>query len=473
MKKLFALMLMLLVAGMVQVMAQEDDEEDVDPPHYGYIQKYEGTKTCLKCHMKEAKDIFHSVHYQWKGETPNTIGLDGKLHGKINDINDFCTNPGTSRLDLVVNSKGKVIADGCGKCHIGFGMKPSEKMSEAQLENIDCLMCHAPGYSRKLVRQENGKLKWVPKDDPELVTIRAKNVRKASAQMCLRCHAGAGGDTNYKRGDMESAHFEADDTIDVHFAADMACTECHTTRNHRIAGRGVDMPDTDLVGVKVACENCHENDPHDSAILNKHAKTVYCTVCHIPDFARVDATDMARDWRKLEQNPKNEKYDEHVELKKHVRPVYTWWNGKTIFQDANKPIEAVKGIVHMAYPDGSINDPNARIYAFKRHTSMMPVLKKSNLLLPVAPDVAFKTGDINKSVIAGALSYRNIKITKADYKWVKVDRYMGLFHEVLPADKALKCSACHGKKANRFDWKALGYKGDPRKFGGRFTAKKK
>jgi predicted metalloprotease len=37
-------------------------------------------------------------------------------------------------------------------------------------------------------------------------------------------------------------------------------------------------------------------------------------------------------------------------------------------------------------------------------------------------------------------------------------------HMVVPAKQALKCTACHGKKATRMDWEALGYpNGDPKK----------
>jgi len=182
---------------------------------------------------------------------------------------------------------------------------------------------------------------------------------------------------------------------------------------------------------------------------------------------------MYRDWRTLTMNEAGTKYEEKHIMEKHVKPVYGWWNGAITAQDPMKPVSEVFGLVHMTQPVGSINDPNSRIYAFKRHVAILPMLKKTKELIPVAVTIAFQTGDIDKAVIAGAKSYRNITITKDEYTWVKVDRYMGLFHEVLPGAKALKCNVCHGKKATRFDWKALGYKGDPRKFGGRFSAKKK
>ena len=60
-RKVFALMLVMLAVGYLPAVAQDDDE-DMDPPHYEYVEQFEGTKTCLECHMDEAKDVFHSAH---------------------------------------------------------------------------------------------------------------------------------------------------------------------------------------------------------------------------------------------------------------------------------------------------------------------------------------------------------------------------------------------------------------------------
>ena len=465
MKKVFALMLILLV-GLAPAVAQDDDE-DLDPIHFDHIQKFDGTQTCLECHMDAAKDVFHSAHYQWKSLTPDMVGSSpGHTQGKMVDINDFCTNPGASWIEIVKNDKGEMIADGCAKCHVGFGLKPSETMSQAQLENIDCLICHAPGYQRKIVEVDDG-YRWVPKDDGDLLTLRAQNVMRPTAPMCMRCHVGAGGGTNFKRGDMESAHFEPELDLDVHFYNDMACVDCHTTENHRIAGRGVDLSTTDLPGVKVACENCHDTEPHEKAVLNRHAGSVACTTCHIPDFARYDATDMFRDWSHVHQH-ENGKWEAVMDMQKNVKPAYAWWNGKSVIQDPGQPVKLVDGKVQIARPDGDITDKDARIYAFKLHGGKLPLLKETKQLIPIYVNHVFKTGDVTTGVIKGAKDYMGKDITKDDFSWVTVERYMGLFHEVLPAKQALKCNACHGAKADRMDWEALGYEGDPRKTGGRF-----
>ena len=49
-----------------------------------------------------------------------------------------------------------------------------------------------------------------------------------------------------------------------------------------------------------------------------------------------------------------------------------------------------------------------------------------------------------------------------EYSWSETSRYMGIYHEVVPKEDALKCRDCHGRKS-RLDWEALGYEGDPSK----------
>jgi hypothetical protein len=47
-----------------------------------------------------------------------------------------------------------------------------------------------------------------------------------------------------------------------------------------------------------------------------------------------------------------------------------------------------------------------------------------------------------------------------EYGWVEVERWMGIYHEVQPADNALRCLDCHGPDG-RLDWAGLGYEADP------------
>ena len=67
------------------------------------FEHYEGTPTCLECHREQAEAFFGSQHYQWLGETPDIVNAKGRRLGKLNTMNDFCTNP-QRQLDRAVTS---------------------------------------------------------------------------------------------------------------------------------------------------------------------------------------------------------------------------------------------------------------------------------------------------------------------------------------------------------------------------------
>ena len=128
--------------------------------HERHFAHYEGTKTCLQCHESEAREFHQSQHYQWLGSGESLANAPRHPVGKMNMINDFCTNPDASWIGQVKNADGKVVASGCSGCHAGRGLKPTRKVSREQLENIDCLICHAEGYRRGVVQDAKGAWEW-------------------------------------------------------------------------------------------------------------------------------------------------------------------------------------------------------------------------------------------------------------------------------------------------------------------------
>lgn len=434
--------------------------------HQKYFEHYEGTKTCLKCHKMEAKNFFHSQHYQWEGAAPQIVNSDGMKLGKRNTVNDFCTNPMANWIGIVRNSRDEILSKGCSKCHAGLGKIPTKQMTEDQLENIDCLICHASGYRRDLYKNADGSLAWKPilwKNRVGMDSV-AKRISLPKRVMCLRCHSASGGGANYKRGDLEYTLTDCDSDFDVHMAKDgndLQCVDCHAGEDHRVLGRGTDLSGSDMPKHPLTCDNddCHGAEPHDAKILNIHAKRVYCTVCHIPEFAKHDATDMVRDWSKISYDPKRDKYMATLTMQKDVKPVYTWYNGTTWEQLPKTPVTRLAdGSVGMMIPQGSKKDPKSRIYAFKLHRAKMPVLKDKQWIIPIVVEKLFADGDINKAVLHAAKDFYGID--NAQYEWVNTKRWMGIFHEVQPAKNALQCLDCHGPNG-RMDWKALGYGSDP------------
>jgi hypothetical protein len=429
--------------------------------HKDYFEHYEGTATCLQCHRAEAETFFHSQHYQWMGETPNLVNAGGKKLGKMNTMNDFCTNPAASWIGPSIGKDDKILGKGCSQCHAGLGKLPSPALSEEQLLNIDCLICHASGYRRDLY-SDKGAWSWKPIlwQNQEGLDSVSKRISLPNKEMCLRCHAGAGGGLNYKRGDIEYALAKADKGLDIHLGGGMECITCHKGRDHRVLGRGSDLSATDTPGVRLTCERdgCHKAAPHRAAVLNTHTARVNCTACHIPDFALVEPTDMKRDWSRMHYDEEKGKYEGTLTMQSHVTPFFAWWNGNSSIQELGTPVRKKDGIIQMMMPEGSRADSASRIYAFKKHEAVLPVEKGTDMLIPIKVGLAFSTGDIDAAVKAGGMGFYGREI-KA-YTWAPSVRLMGVFHEIPPAEKALTCTDCHGKKG-RMDFKALGYDQDP------------
>jgi hypothetical protein len=435
-----------------------------DYTHQEYFEHYEGTKTCLGCHQDEAETFFHSQHYQWKGATPAIVNAEGQALGKKNTINDFCTNPIPAWIGITKNSRGEILSQGCSKCHAGLGKMPSSEMSQEQLENIDCLICHASGYNRTLVENEDGSLEWKPilwKNQEGLDSV-SKRITMPKRTSCLRCHAGSGGGPNFKRGDIEYVLSDTDREFDVHMGkdgGDMACMDCHAGSSHRMRGRGVDLMGSDSPD-RLSCEGaCHESAPHAKELLNRHANRVDCTVCHIPTFAKEDPTDMVRDWSTPAYSEEKDKHIPTFTFGSNVEPEIAWYNGTVWAQLPGIPVTQRKdGVVVMVEPQGSRNDSESKLFPFKVHRGKMPVLTEDRWMLPINVEEFFADGNIDGAVREAAHVLYDIE--DFEYEWVSVKRYMGIFHAVEPADNALRCLDCHGSEG-RLDWAALGYEIDP------------
>jgi hypothetical protein len=194
-------------------------------------------------------------------------------------------------------------------------------------------------------------------------------------------------------------------------------------------------------------------------VIQRHSNRVYCTVCHIPSFAKYEATDMHRDWSRNDYHEDTDKFEPAITFNKDVKPVYAWWNGKGAVQIMDKPVKIKEGKIKLYDPQGSINDPGSMIYAFKLHTARLPVDRETQKLIPIKVGIVFKKGDSDAAVRAGAREFFGKE--SVQYDWRTTERYMGIFHEVSPKEKALQCTDCH-HPAGRLKWTALGYKNDPR-----------
>ncbi len=434
--------------------------------HAGRFTRYEGTQTCLKCHREEAQEVYSSVHYQWKGSAADTVGLTEDPAGKMGGINDFCIYPDINWIGKLTNVDGLPVDGGCAKCHAGLGEKPNLETSQDPLENIDCLVCHADDYKRKVGQLPDGTFRFVPDTEKMAVTVTqaAANVGRPGKDACLNCHANAGGGNNFKRGDIEEAHRNPSRSFDVHMAAaadggaGLDCLDCHVASGHRIAGRGSDLRPRES-DAKVDCIQCHGNTPHEGGDINKHTARVNCTVCHIPLFAKEAPTDMRRDWSKPGDPVASTGLFEPYHVKgRNMVPEYAFFNGQSYFYqfgDAAKP--EANGKVLMSGPMGDIRDPAAKIHAFKRHEGYQPIDPTTRQLLPLKIGKFFENGSLENAVPLGV---QGVGWTYNGYEFAETERYLGLFHEVAPKEEALSCNSCHND-GSRIDFGKLGYTPNP------------
>lgn len=438
---------------------------DQTPPpltgsHVGRFTTFEGTKTCLRCHLVQAQDFFASAHYQWRGDASEAEGLSTSLAGKLGGINDFCIFPDINWLGKLTTADGRTVDGGCARCHAGLGLKPTAEPTQTQLENIDCLICHAPSY-RRTVALVDGQYRFVPDEAAMGMPIldAAVDIHRPTSATCLNCHARAGGGNNYKRGDIEEAHRNPTRDLDVHMApreaggAGLSCLDCHRSVGHRIAGRGVDLRERDLPD-RVSCTSCHRAQPHSQATLNRHTARVACQTCHIPEFAKAVPTDMRRDWEQPgELDPVTGLWEPHMLKASRVRPEYRFFNGRSWFYEFGTPAQTqANGRVLMAGPLGSVQDRGAQIIPIKHHLGRQPQDPVTLRLLPLKIGTFFSTGNIDQAIHQGVAA---VGWTDNGYRFVETERYMGIFHEVAPKSRALACATCHDQ--DLLDWQLLGY----------------
>lgn len=436
-------------------------DNDLTGSHAGRFSTYQGSKTCMPCHRAQVREVHASVHYQWKGEAPDVLGANGLKLGKLGSINDFCTYPDINWIGKLTNTSGNQVDGGCAKCHVGMGAKPAPQATTAQLENIDCLVCHSDDY-RRTVDEVNGTLRFVPDETamPQGLLPAAVNIGLPSNKSCLKCHAYSGGGNNFKRGDLEAAQANPQKGLDVHMAAaskggaGLACLDCHRTKAHRIAGRGTDLRPRDSADL-LSCANCHGQNPHEEKKVDRHTARVNCTVCHIPQYARGAPTDLHRDWnRPAELVVAKGLFEPHMTMKSNVKPVYRFFNGMSRFyRFGEKAVPASNGLVLMSGPEGTVRDAGAKLYAFKHHRATQPADAASDRILPLKMGLIFQQGDTVKAAAAGAAA---VGWTVPGLVYAETERYLGLFHQVAPKREALQCGSCH-YGAKRLDFKALGY----------------
>ena len=412
------------------------------------------TAACLSCHTERGQEVMKNSHWKWEREA-YIPGKGVTYLGKKTLINNFCTG--------ISSNEGT-----CNRCHIGYGWQ--DKTFDFTNEyNIDCLICHDNTGTYEKARGAAG---YPPmgQDAPDYKNILA-HVGRPKRNNCGYCHFHGGGGNNVKHGDLELALLTADRTIDVHMGVDgmnMACVTCHTAENHQIQGRyyGVSSSNTQ----RVTCEQCHTSVPHTNSKINEHTIKVACQTCHIPVYAKVNATKTAWDWSTATQRKDglpyelldtsgNETYtsikgDFHWE--RMVKPEYIWFNGTADHHMITEKINLDNLPLNINTLNGEYRDRNSKIYPTKIHRGKQPYdpvyltiiqaklwdkeVNKGALWVDLDWEAALRTG----------MEYLDLPYSDT-YDFIPTQLFLPVNHMVSLASESVSCSECHTRKDGRLN----------------------
>ena len=450
---------------------------------------YQGAQTCTMCHNDALDEISQTVHWNIAAPVRNVQGLpDSSWWGMVNRECALAGSTTPSNWTAATNGKFSVQAAGCGVCHIGSLISPpmqGQKITDAELNTVDCLVCHAADYNwekRATIVKDSTGVHWG--EDMSLKT--ALSITKTPTnEACLRCHEHSFSN-DYKRGTPYTSE------NDVHAKAGLQCITCHITEHHKIA-KGMnesDMVANDLPDVQVTCSNCHGVTPHQGRIgktLNEHIDKIACQTCHIPKVSGI----VYENWGTPVKDNINGKYsalskfdkipsnpDLYVPTDKIEMgyPSYIWKVPNTKVQknaqnwmafatsNINTPgakLFPVRGLIQIMLFDKKLKMWQAPGMAFLKKNSQMlefPIkMDEFPLLLSPNREVYNKTGNVKAAIDAGMKPYESMGL-KWSGDWIAYQvpgtSYISVNHGI--KRMGLYCNSCHSKDGV-MDFKALGY----------------
>ncbi len=434
----------------------------------------EVTKACLSCHNKAGHQFMQGIHWTWEYKHPVT----GQTLGKKTLVNNFCTN-----------AKGNEGM--CAQCHAGYGWK-DDSFDFTNQENIDCLVCHdtTGSYYRTPNSKGNKACSVMFKGRKPIQWEKvAQSAGLPKRSNCGTCHFYGGGGDGVKHGDLDSSLKHPDRSLDVHMdeaGLNFACTECHVGEGHKWSGSRYNMIAKDEEGTgkpgirrQVAtCESCHGTSPHPvdeikGIKLNGHVDRVACQTCHIPTFARGGvATKVDWDWRTAGKLKNGEGFKlkgytqgngEHRATYKSIKgdfkygenlvPLYAWFNGVMNYTTIDTKFDPSSTVEINSF-SGSFDDPDSRIWPFKRMHTVQPYDKGNNTLVYMHlwgddDDAFWGNYDFARAIKVGM--EKNGKPYSGEYGFIDTYSYWPITHMVAPKEDALACAECHSHEGRLAD----------------------
>ncbi len=405
------------------------------------------TSACISCHTERHKEVMMSSHWNWE-RVSYIEGRGVSYLGKKNLLNNFCIGSNTNEQS-------------CAKCHIGFGMT-NDHFDFNNAVNVDCMVCH--DNSEEYLK--GSALAGYPDRKVNLTKV-AQSVGSPKKANCGACHFYSGGGNNVKHGDLEEAILTSTRDIDVHMASNgmnLECIACHRAPNHKMLGKLYSVSSSNID--RSTCESCHSASPHFDQLLNKHFAKVSCQACHIPTYAKANATKMSWKWSKAGKLKDGKPF--HIDNKdgnhtylstkgefkwaKNVKPDYVWFNGTADHYILGDLVSTIP--VQMNTLNGSYDDPSSKIIPVKIHRGDQIYDKENKYLIqphlyaPQVGDSAFwQDFDWN---LASASGMKRVGLPySGKYDFVETEMYWPINHMVATSDKALSCHECHTRKEGR------------------------
>lgn len=417
------------------------------------------TAACLSCHNKRDDELMISSHWLWEREV-DIPGRGKVMIGKKNIHNNFCTG--------AQGNNGS-----CMRCHIGYGWE-DQSFDFNDPNNIDCLVCHdktdtyfkQKGMSGWPATEETANAEFAVPDYNYI----SHNVGYPDRDNCGVCHFYGGGGNNVKHGDLEEALFHTTTNIDVHMGEDgpnMVCIDCHKTQNHNIRGRSYSVSAENTN--RVSCVECHTEKPHNDYLLDYHNNKIACQTCHIPVYAKVNATSLYWDWSKAGRKDENgnafKEYDadhnySYLSIKGRfvfdnmVEPEYIWFNGTADHFFTTDSITSVPVQINKLF--GEYSDPNSKIWPTKIHRGKQAYDPETGQILSVKlfahnkGEGAFWEDLDWDAAIREGMEY-NDRYWSGQYDFVETEAFWPVNHMVSKKEETLTCTACHTRNNGRLD----------------------
>lgn len=413
-----------------------------------FADAHEITAACLKCHEARGKELLNSFHFTWEKEE-YIEGRGVVYYGKKNALNNFCTGIAGSELT-------------CNRCHAGFGYI-DKSFDFTEPTNIDCMVCHDNSNTYKKASGQAGYPE--PDIDYSLVFANLGTPRKSN---CGTCHFNSAGGNNVKHGDLEIALLVSGKDVDVHMGIDgydLECIDCHTTRDHVMAGRYYGLSSTNER--RANCKDCHTKFPHVDDLINEHTIKVCCRVCHIPVYAKVNPTKMSWDWStattELDDGKAISIFNEAGEeiyftdkgtftWQKKVVPDYVWFNGTADHHLLTDSITEVPVKINTLF--GSYDDPDSKIVPVKIHRGNQPYdvvsrrIVQAKLWDPKEGRRALWVDYDWHNAIQAGMEYLGLPFS-GEFDFIETEMYLPVSHMVSPATEVLNCKDCHSRDNSR------------------------